>query len=247
MKDYSNFIPTPYGFITKYEIVGNQILVYTSENKKGKPHVYVATSDTIKYIDERLGNQYKMILKNRQIIKNEFIKKQCGVVAKIGVALSISTMIIGLVLAGTLGWLLPAFMGVIAATLTYGLAMAITEQMEKKFDQKLDIYQDYLNNREKIEEKRKEDENIIRYLSPKATSNIRGNEQLRESGLIDMALNIDFMDKVKLKDLRELLTSYRICEDLAKKQNFLVPNEYKKKVKKKTESKKEEVESNNEE
>ena len=43
------------------------------------------------------------------------------------------------------------------------------------------------------------------------------------------------MDKTKLKDLRKLFTSYYICEDLKKRQNFVVPNEYKKRVKTKKE------------
>ena len=232
MKDYSNFIQTPYGFIRKYEIVDNQLFVYTSENEKGKPHIYTATKENISYIDERLGNQYRLILKNRRIIKDEFMKKKSGVARNIGITLLIISLLIGIITSLGLGWALPMLISGLAGFVFTVSGNAIADHMETKFDEELDLYQEYLNNREKISVKKDQDTNVTRYLSDNAANNIKEKEQLRNSGLIEIPFDIDFMDKIKLKDLRNLLTSYYICEDLKRRQSFLVPEAYKTKTKK---------------
>lgn len=233
MKDYSNFIQTPYGFIKKYEIIDNQLMVYTTESKRGEPHIYTATKENISYIDERLGNQYNMILKNRKIIKKDFMKKKCQPINLAGLFTFGATVLAGSCVAIELATVMPLILTGLVGSIVLVSAYAITTSMEHKFDTTMDIYQDYLNQRENIAKKKIEDANVTRYLSDNATCKIKEKEQLRDSGLIDMPFNIDLMDKVKLKDLKKLLVSYYICEDLRQKQNFVVPKEYKTKTKKK--------------
>ena len=65
MKDYSNFIN---GFITKYEIKDNKILIYTPHTKKNEPVVKPLTKDNLKKCEDRLENQYKMIAEHQEEI-----------------------------------------------------------------------------------------------------------------------------------------------------------------------------------
>lgn len=218
MKDYSNFIN---GFITKYEIKDNKILIYTPHTKKNEPVVKPLTKDNLKKCEDRLENQYKMIAEHQEeIIKfnNKKVEKYLTIWIIISSIITTSSFIL---LGATL-----------IPRLIFGFSLAsiftancIKEIKENNLKKEIKQYIKYMKNRKNIEELAKIDENVTAYLNEETLSLIEENKKLNQQGIIDSVYNIDLMDKMSLKELKKLLLRYHICETIESTQQFRIPEQ----------------------
>lgn len=237
MKDYSDLIPTSYGFVTKYEIIGNEIHIYTPETKRGEPHKYPLNEEWLSKIEKRLENQYQLIIENRQIVKKFKIKKLIAKIAppmNIGGVLFVITAII-CAINNILLWF-PLFL---TALLLILVQRPIIKKYAKQVDNELNLIEAYLQNKDNIEELTQNDPNITKYLSKNTKKQLIENQNLKEKGSITSVFNVDFMDKTNDKDLRKILDRYTISKSLLEPQTFVKPLEkqnYKTKKRKKEEN-----------
>lgn len=225
MKDYSKFIQSSYGFITRYEIVGDEIHIYTAETEKGEPQKMVATKENVAMVEERLENQYRMLLNNKDAIKEETFKKvRTGLLKGFGIGFGV--VLIATVIMWIMNLVFPAIFVAIAALLGgAGLGAHILAQMDAKFESEMKAFKTYLEDRKSIEERSKSDDNITSYLSKKAQNKLTANNKLKKNGIITDTLNIDFMDKSDLEDLKKLISRYLISVSLGEKQYFVNPTD----------------------
>lgn len=237
MKDYSDLIPTSYGFVTKYEIIGNEIHIYTPETKRGEPHKYPLNEEWLSKIEKRLENQYQLIIENRQIVKKFKIKKLIAKIAppmNIGGVLFVITAII-CAINNILLWF-PLFL---TALLLILVQRPIIKKYAKQVDNELNLIEAYLQNKDNIEELTQNDPNITKHLSKNTKKQLIENQNLKEKGSITSVFNVDFMDKTNDKDLRKILDRYTISKSLLEPQTFVKPFEkqnYKTKKRKKEEN-----------
>lgn len=217
MKNYSNFIN---GFINKYEIKDEEILIYTPLTKNDEPYTMPATKENIKNIEERLENQYKLVIENQyEILKHSRSKN---------LMLLIIYTVVGFVSLFTILILLGSSMftsilsGIFLSSI-FGINYKI-DKSENDLLEELKEYKRYMENRIKIEEIAEKDKNITKYLSQDTISKIEENKKLKEQNSIESVYNIDLMDKISLIDLRKILTRYKIAEALQEEQNFKLPH-----------------------
>lgn len=221
MKDYSKYIPNSFGFITKLEIVGDEVHVWTPESKRGEPHKY--SLEEFARLQKRLEKQYKLIIENKESLKKDYMKKLNKVLLTVGG--SIVAIMIVAALAISAKYNIPIY-ALLSAPVTVAAASIITRiQKGNNFDTEMQTYETYLKERKSLEALSKEDKNITNSLNRQTTSRIQTNEELQEQGIIQDVFNIDFMDKTSLKQLQEMLTKYQISKSLQERQVFVNPNE----------------------
>lgn len=221
MKDYSKYIPNSFGFITKLEIVGDEVHVWTPESKKGEPHKYPL--EEFARLQKRLEKQYKLIIENKESLKKDYLKKFNKVLLTVGG--SIVAIMIVAALAISAKYNIPIY-ALLSAPVTIAAASIITRiQKGNNFDTEMQTYETYLKERKSLEALSKEDKNITNSLNRQTSSRIQTNEELQEQGIIQDVFNIDFMDKTSLKQLQEMLTKYQISKSLQERQVFVNPNE----------------------
>jgi len=223
MKDYSLFFKKPAGFITKYEIENNEILVYTSKTKKGEPHRYPNTEKWRKYFEERLENQYTEVIEHQDEII-EYNRKRKSILYKALLGIFAGLYAISLIFTNG-----PTILGTIVAiasfTLTYGTVKLIAKAGENKFKTELKEYEKYLNERQNMEEKLTTDKNLTSYLSEKTQSIIEEQKRQKTNGQVKYVLDINFMDKTPIKDLNIMYTRYEISKSLEEEPVFRIPND----------------------
>lgn len=230
MKDYSNFIN---GFISKYEIVDDKILIYTPLTKKNEPQTKPLTKENLKKCEERLENQYRLIIENQdEIIKYNRNRKNTLLAASLGV--SVATYFMLLIIFGA-----NLLTGIALLTsLSIGLfgTLAVNES-EKNFKKELAQYELYMKERRQIQHQAFNDENVLTYLSDDTREKVNESYKLCQQGMTDLTFNIDLMDKMSLKDLKKLLLRYKISQSLEEEQTFKVPSNNCSKTLKKTNKK----------
>ena len=151
MKDYSKFIQSSYGFITKYEIVDDEIHVYTAETEKGEPHKYPANKEWITSVEKRLENQYKMVINNREVIKKDFLNRKSMPIKILAGLLILAFFVVGTIFTYMQAHVMPIVLGGIASILVSIFGAIVTFKISKKFDNELDLIEVYVNNRKNIE------------------------------------------------------------------------------------------------
>lgn len=223
MKDYSNLIPTSHGFVIKYEIVGDEIHIYTSETAKGEPHKYPLSEEWLSKIEKRLENQYQLVVENREIVKKvqikEFVSKINPTMNFGGVTCAILSIIFAI---NNMALCIP--LSIAAPILVFG-KRAVIKKYAKQIDSELDIIEAYLHNKQEIEELSQTDKNITTYLSKSASKRLSTNQSMKENGTITNAFNVDFMDKTNNQELRKMLDRYTISKALLEEQTFINPLE----------------------
>lgn len=218
MKDYSKFIN---GFITNYEIKDNEILIHTPLTKKNEPIRRPYTKENVKRYEARLEKQYNIIIENQEeIIK--FNNKRMSKYLLVWIIISSLMTTASFILLGAT--LIPRII------LGFSLASIFTAECaigikENNFRKELKQYVKYMKNRQNIEELAKKDENVTAYLNRETLSLIEENEKLKQQGTIDSVYNIDFMDKISLKELKKLLLRYHISESIESEQYFRIPEQ----------------------
>lgn len=230
MKDYSEFIKGKNeikgaGFVKEYFIEDGKIFVYTPDTVGTRPNIYEATPEEVKYYEDRLDKQYDLVYENQdKIVKSKKGKARKFIYTTSILIFSFATILLlgdksieMLNILSKLGFIAGAST---IATGELGLAM-----YKELFTAKMNTYKEYRVKRQKIEELAKEDQNITKYLKESTLEKIRENETLQQNGLIENVYNIDLMDKISLKELRELLLRYRTSEALYKEQIFCMPNQ----------------------
>lgn len=220
MKDYSEFIKSEYGFITNIDIdkENNCIKVMTSKSKKGQPHIYVLTKERLDELYERLTNQYKLLIKNSEEIyekENEGSKTLSSVFQIICISIAMVLCIIALIS----GKLIPVLLSLGISSICIGINK-ISKNKQKNFNEMIEMYKFYLENRNEIEEYIKKDLNIQSQIKDKTTNIISTNEELQNEELIDSIYDINLMDKVSLKELKNMLLRYKISKALDEEPYF---------------------------
>lgn len=231
MKDYSKYIKSEYGFIIdiKTNIEENTIEVTTSKSKKGEPHVYVLTKENLEKLYQRLENQYKLLINNQFRIledhKNERKRKTkwIDIVAFAGLALTAIVSFVSFIQA--------MFLLILSSSILLGKHF-IEKNQENKFKEELETYKYYLENRKNIESQDKKDNNITININTKTNNELVDNQELVNQQLIDETFNIGLMDKISLKQLKEILLRYKISKSLEEDQYFHIeePEETKKRA-----------------
>lgn len=219
MKDYSKYIKSEYGFIIdiKTNIEENTIEVTTSKSKKGEPHVYVLTKENLEKLYQRLENQYKLLINNQFRIledhKNERKRKTkwIDIIAFAGLALTAIVSFVSFIQA--------MFLLILSSSILLGKHF-IEKNQENKFKEELETYKYYLENRKNIESQDKKDNNITININTKTNNELVDNQELVNQQLIDETFNIGLMDKISLKQLKEILLRYKISKALEEDQYF---------------------------
>lgn len=237
MKDYSKYfqniessdIDSSYGYITKLEVVGEEVHVWTPQTKKDDPRKYGI--EELPHYLEKLEKQYQLIIENQEVIKKDYMKKIIKIMITIAIAVILPLMIKGasLMLSGSLLTGLPLL---ISSPLIGGFLTAIgISKIDDKFGEKMYTYNYFLSKRTDIEIQSKSDKNITENLSRSTVKSIKSKEELKESGTIGQVYDIDFMDKTSLKQLRKIITNYNQSKCLSEEQVFINPNEVKEEAK----------------
>lgn len=231
MKDYSQFfkniessdIDSAYGFITKLEVVGGEVHVWTPLTKKGEPHKYPL--DKISHFLKRLEKQYKEIIDNQDVVKKAHMKKTGNIIKAIVISTILPLMAIGATIMAiestTIGLIVliaSPVLGTILGTTSYA-------KEKEKFDEEMSIYECFITKRKDIESLSKTDENVTANLQKKTKNIIKTKEELKNNGVISQTYDIDLMDKAELKEIKKLITNYNGSKSLFIPQEFVNPNE----------------------
>ena len=225
MKDYSKYIKSEYGFITniKTNIEENTIEVTTSKSKKGQPHTYVLTKENLEKLYKRLENQYQIIINNQYRILEDYKKERkikntlINIIGYTGLFLT--------VIAPLMQHLTQAIILLISSSSILLGNHFIEKNKEKKFKEELETYDYYIENRKNIESLDKKDNNITININTKTNNELAENQELVNQQLIDETFNIGLMDKISLKELKEILLRYKISKSLEEEQYFHIDEE----------------------
>lgn len=232
MKDYSEFIKSEYGFITNIDIdkENNSIKVMTSKSKKGQPHEYELTQEKLEELYQKLKSQYLLLIKNSDEIYINKNQKNRIIVSIIQTICFIAAFIVAIAsaLSGTLA-LLPLIAGLV---LTIVGTEKILKEKQKKFNEMIATYDYFIKNKYVIEKVSKKDHNIQLKLNNKTANIISQNADLKNEGLIDNVYDIQLMDKMSLKQLKNMLLRYKISTELSDEPRFESKEEKTKKLKK---------------
>lgn len=213
MKDYSEFMKNEYGFITNINIdkENNCIEVMTSKSKKGEPHIYNLTKENLNKLYKRLENQYKLLIENsEEIYENNKNKK---LLVSTFITACIITSLILSAISLFLTKLLPLLLSVVLS-LTCISVYEILKNQQKKYKEMIELYKFYLENSKEMEEYIKKDLNIQSQIKDKTAEVISLNEELQNEELIDNIYDINLMDKLSLKELKNMLLRYKISKAL---------------------------------
>lgn len=224
MRDYSKYIQSSHGFITKYEIKDGKIYVYTSESKNKEPHIYPANKEWINSIETRLERQYNMLINNKQAIKKDYLKKISNPTRLIFLSLIILFLLLGSIISLSNVTILPFLCSLIPSIFGIFISESIIINKKNKFDEELSLIETYVKNKKDIEKVNVKDQNVTNYLSTRSNKVYIEKTDLKEKGIIDNIFNIDFMDSISLKELKNLLNRYLICKGLKSEQTYVNPS-----------------------
>jgi len=224
MKDYSEFIKEEHGFITsiKPNLETKTIEVMTSMSKKGEPHVYTLTKENIQRLYTRLEKQYKLLIENKDSILNGLESKRemkLKIADFTGIGLSV-VLILTAFLAPELNFLFAV--GLLPAIGTITSTITIRTKFKKDFNDMIETYNYFINNKEEIESLAKTDENVTSIISVDSHNKLKKSEQLVEEKLTDEQYTIQLIDNLSLKDLREISLRYKISKALDSEPYFKI-------------------------
>ena len=222
MKDYSEFIREQHGFITniKTNLETKTIEVMTSMSKKGEPHIYELTKENIQKLYTRLEKQYKLLIENKESILNQLEEKRnkklkIADFTSLGVS---AALILTAFFAAELNFLF--VVGLLPATGTIISTMIVKSKFKKDFNDMIETYNYFINNKEEIESLAKTDENVTSIISVDSHNKLKKSEQLVEEKLTDEQYIIGLIDNLSLKDLKEISLRYKISKALDSEPYF---------------------------
>lgn len=223
MRDYSKYIQSSYGFITSYKIEDGKIYVFTAQTEKNEPHIYPATSEWVKSIETRMERQYRMLIDNKDVIMKDYLKRVTKPVKTLFGLLIILCLIGGVTSSLYINALYPFISGAVSAMLFSFASFGFVQIKKIKMFDELNLIESYVDNKTDIENVNERDKNVTNHLL--RYSNIRYEEKLeqKKQGLIEDVFNIDFMDRLSLVELKNLLNRYFICKGLESEQIFVSP------------------------
>ena len=167
MKDYSEFIRLPEGFITSIKPIleTKTIEVLTSMSKKNQPHVYTLTKENLERLYTRLEKQYKLLIENKDSILKELSTKRenklkIADITSVGVSVA---LLLTAFFAPELNFLFVA--GLVPAVGTITTTIISRNKFKKDFNDMIETYNYFINNKEEIESLAKADENITSIIS----------------------------------------------------------------------------------
>ena len=207
MKDYSKYIGNPYGFITDIKMTPSKIAVTTAKSDENEPHEYDIKMS--RFYLERYEKQYNLVIANQsKIIKGE--TKIYRILCFIGLIVAVAS--IGLI-ALSLNQMLGAIGLVIGISATISSLQKISNYRQE-FAKEMKTYKRVLKNKEKIESAIQKDRNVTKYLDEQTLECLEENQNLKTVGIVDNAININFIDKSSLEGLSKLLKMTKISNAL---------------------------------
>ena len=235
MDDYSKYIETPSEFIRDYQIKDEQIIVHTNKTKKRQPHIYKASKTKIKHYESRLEQQYKkLILKREDIIES---RRDIKDIVYMSIAMTLCVLsavssdfseLLGMFLCGT---------GIFALILS-AIDNAIFSYI---FTSKVKLYELFLQERKKLEKDYESKPEIISQTNKRTLKIISHNQSLKDQELIDSVFNVNLMDKISLRELRNLLYQYCMSDESTRgiidDNQSLKVQKYKERIKKRIKGK----------
>lgn len=229
MKDYSEFIKREAGFIIGINPVVEKgiVEVTTSKTKKGKPHVYRLKKGNIDKFYRRLENQYQLLIENKDEIFNQENKNIMSIfklVRYVGIGILVIAFFISMIIivTGNMGLFLPEIIGLMVCYGTYRVPNEIMKFKKQKFNEMIDTYKFYIEHRSEIESLAKVDINVTNAVDSRTQIELDESKKLVDTGLSAELFSIQFMDKVSLKQLKEIIERFEISRSLGEKQYFYI-------------------------
>jgi len=219
MKDYSEAFKHAESFINDIVIDKEQEKLFVKFSN-GKVFDYPLNRENLDRFMSILNKQYDEVSKDNQKVVKE--KYNCSVPLAASFFLGIGGIIASALLKN------PSIMNVASAwliiTSTYG---GINSILRNRSLEDIKTRMEFINKKQELIEAAKEDLNITKELSFQTAVSLTEQQSLKSKGLVDDEYNILFVDKAKLKDLKEWLLNYKISEGL------IAPVEVKKHIRKK--------------
>lgn len=238
MKDYSEFIRSEYGFITKINpILENKTIeVTTSMSKKGKPHIYELNRENIKKLYGRLERQYKLLIENKDSVLKQLENKREKTfkIVEIG---GVTTTIILLLVALLSEFNILFALGLIPSVGAVTSTLVSRAKFKKDFEDMIETYNYFLTHKEEIEALSKVDDNVTKDITVKTHNELVTSEKLLNEQLTDEQYTIVLIDSLPLKDLREISLRFKISKALDSEPYFYVEEPINEEVVEETEEK----------
>lgn len=232
MKDYSKYIKNEYGFILdiKTNIDEKKIEVVTSKTKKGQPLVYELTKENLEKFYKRLETQYSLLIENKDKVFEDYKKDIKNKFFWIDI---VSYTILFVSALYSIVSIIPALVGFVIGSTVLISKYGVQKHNEKQLENQFEAYEFYIENRKAIEELESKDSNITYNVDTRTNNELVDNQALANENLIDSVFDIQLMDKISLKQLREILLRYRITKALEEEQYFYMEEENKEEESKK--------------
>jgi len=202
MKDYSKFFKYPEVFVTNIES-NNKSIKLTLRNDDVVE--YPLTRENINKFYNRLQEQYIKVVNHMNKVSNN--RK------------TFPLILLTLILAITSYFGYSYQYETLATILTFGgvvsLAGACTNELIIKPNnkEKLSVYKDFLEHMDEFSKAIEKDSNILS-VSKDTSKVLEQEKKLQSEGLIDDSININFMDKAKLEDLKLMSKRLKIYQEL---------------------------------
>ena len=210
MKDYSSFFNNPESYMLKYNCdLENQEIQVTYASKK--TNTYPLTKETLNIFERRLENQYEKAIENHDEINNKYLKRMF-ILALTSIAIFGLTFL-------TLGKLvqLPSLILSMMGSISLISALAVGVKAINTYRKK-NIYKEYLQNKNELTHAAMMENNITKNISKK--EQISNEQLLVDANLTNMTFNVHLMDKLPIKDLKELLVQLKIYQGLQEPVEF---------------------------
>ena len=207
MKDYSEVFKHPESYITSININQKQGLIFVKFSN-GRIFDYPLTQENLEKYMNILNRQYTEINKdNQKIIKEKY---------------NDGPILPGSILVGLIGFIAstvaknPALSNVFLSWFIIFTAYGSINSIIKNINIKnIKTRMDFINKKEELVEVAEEDLNIMKNTSNETVTILKEQKSLKNADLIDDEYNILFVDKAKLKDLKEWLINYEIAKGLS--------------------------------
>lgn len=223
-------------FMKGYKISGENgknIEVLTDQNPKNKPLIYAKNAEVIEQCNDKLEEQYDIVIKNRDEILKDLIENireiNVGSLILLGISVLVTPALASsFAIIQTYGWISSVILGIITLAIFTG-----TEIWKNKLLKEMDLIECYKKERSSIQSVMKVDNNVELALSKQAIELLKQKESLVKSNFSTEILDIDFLDKLLdrkysgKKDLVNLLKMYKAVISMRNIPVYVSPEEAK--------------------
>lgn len=224
MKDYSKFFEYPEVFITDIENTNDKIKpTFRSDTTE-----YPLTKENVEKLYRRLELQYIKVVQNmNKVVKNKIsfplimIALILGSGSYLGYSYELEMLSMGLGISGIFSL----------------FCVAVNELIAKpNHKNKLRVYEEFLAHIDEFSKAIEKDPNILS-ISKESQKVLEQENKLYRNNLVESPININFMDKANLEDLKLMSKRLKIYQELELPVIFIGEKQSKEDVKVKTKTK----------